>query len=140
MGRRPRTGAVGVSSRRKVRRVGDVSDDDQVATALRALDSARGRFVAVVGHELRTPMTTLRGMAEELVRTDDAGRAELAPAVLRSARRVEGLLDALLLATEDTQVLDVGEPTKVKCSVSRPAHADCKVGESTCITERTLQA
>src|SRR3546814_11863874 len=58
-------------------------------------------------------MTTLRGLAEELVSTDDAGWAELAPAVLRSARRIEGLLDDLLLATEITTVLPVGEPEEV---------------------------
>ncbi|HEY9558689.1 MAG TPA: HAMP domain-containing sensor histidine kinase [Acidimicrobiales bacterium] len=110
--------------------MGDVSDDDQVATALRALDSARGRFVAVVGHELRTPMTTLRGLAEELVSTDDAGRAELAPAVLRSARRIEGLLDDLLLATEITTVLPVGEPEEVDLVATAQAVWDGQAEES----------
>jgi len=93
--------------------MGDPVDDAEVAQALEALDSARRRFVAVVGHELRTPVTTLRGLAEELPAADASTVQELAPAILRSARRVESLLDDLLLATEITTVLPVGEPEPI---------------------------
>ena len=41
--------------------------EHDVEAALEALDLARRRFVNVVGHELRTPVTTLRGLSEELV-------------------------------------------------------------------------
>ena len=68
---------------------------------------------AVVGHELRTPVTTLRGLSEELVNASEAERLELAPAILRSARRVESLLDDLLLATDITTALPVGDPEPV---------------------------
>ena len=85
---------------------GGGADSDEVSEALAALNAARGRFIAVAGHELRTPVTTLRGLAEELVRAVDPPDAdelaELAPAILRSARRVEVLLDDLLLATDIT--------------------------------------
>jgi signal transduction histidine kinase len=91
----------------------DGASDGAVVDALAALDAARGRFVAVVGHELRTPVTTLRGLAEELVHADDAAIRELTPAILRSARRVETLLDDLLLATDITTVLPVGEPEPI---------------------------
>jgi signal transduction histidine kinase len=93
--------------------VGELAEHDEVARALESLDWARRRFVAVVGHELRTPVTTLRGLAEELVKGDEDARAEIAPAILRNARRVEELLDDMLLATEITTVLPVGEPEPI---------------------------
>lgn len=93
--------------------MGDLAEHDEVTKALESLDWARKRFVAVVGHELRTPVTTLRGLAEELVDADDATRAEVAPAILRNARRVEELLDDMLLATEITTVLPVGDPEPI---------------------------
>jgi signal transduction histidine kinase len=89
-------------------------DDVGVADALQALNSTRARFVAVVGHELRTPVTTLRGLAEELQLADPEHLDELRPAILRSARRVEALLDDLLLATDITTVLPVGEPEPIE--------------------------
>ena len=104
--------AVG-QQRRKVRVVGELAQHDDVAKALESLDWARRRFVAVVGHELRTPVTTLRGLAEELVHADAATSAEVAPAILRNARRVEALLDDMLLATEITTVLPVGDPEPI---------------------------
>ena len=81
--------------------------------ALEALDLARRRFVNVVGHELRTPVTTLRGLTEELASASEAEMQELAPAIVRSARRVETLLDDLLLATDITTALPVGDPEPV---------------------------
>jgi signal transduction histidine kinase len=91
----------------------DVVSDAEVAEALGALNSARARFVAVVGHELRTPVTTLRGLAEELVAGGPDAADEIAPAILRSAQRVEALLDDLLLATDIITVLPVGDPEPI---------------------------
>jgi|GEM_PF-2454918 two-component system sensor histidine kinase KdpD len=97
---------------------GGGAESGEVAEALAALNAARGRFIAVAGHELRTPVTTLRGLAEELAVAvdppDPALLTELAPAILRSARRVEALLDDLLLATDITTVLPVGDPEPVE--------------------------
>lgn len=104
--------AVQVRPRRKVRGVGAVQQDE-VVEALASLDWARKRFVAVVGHELRTPVTTLRGLAEELGEADDQSRAEVIDGIVRNARRVEALLDELLLATEITTVLPVGDPEPI---------------------------
>ncbi|MET0729043.1 MAG: HAMP domain-containing sensor histidine kinase [Acidimicrobiales bacterium] len=87
--------------------------DQVVAEALEALNRARDRFVSVVGHELRTPVTTVRAMAEALVDADPTTAKELTLELLRSARRVETLLDDLLLATDITTVLPVGEPEPV---------------------------
>jgi signal transduction histidine kinase len=91
----------------------DTASDDELAQALEALDTTRDRFVHVVGHELRTPVTTLRGLAEELVGSDGAPTEELAEAILRNARRVESLLDDLLLATDITTALPLGDPEPV---------------------------
>ncbi|MEQ1787639.1 MAG: histidine kinase dimerization/phospho-acceptor domain-containing protein, partial [Acidimicrobiales bacterium] len=93
--------------------MGESDAPEDVAAALEALDLARRRFVNVVGHELRTPVTTLRGLCEELDRASDAELRELAPAVLRNARRVESLLDDLLLATDITTALPVGDPEPI---------------------------
>ncbi len=93
--------------------MGNSQREDDIQAALEALDLARRRFVNVVGHELRTPVTTLRGLSEELVDATEAELRELAPAILRSARRVEKLLDDLLLATDITTALPVGDPEPV---------------------------
>lgn len=109
--------------------MGAVDEDDDVVQALEALDWARKRFVAVVGHELRTPVTTLRGLAEELPAADEATARELAPAILRNARRVESLLDDLLLATEITTVLPVGEPEPIDLVSTAQAIWDAAGGD-----------
>ena len=87
--------------------------EHDIEAALDALDLARRRFVNVVGHELRTPVTTLRGLSEELIQATEEELRDLAPAILRSARRVETLLDDLLLATDITTALPVGDPEPV---------------------------
>jgi signal transduction histidine kinase len=104
--------------------MGEEEQDPSVQAALEALDLARRRFVNVVGHELRTPVTTLRGLAEELVDADAGDLPDLAPAILRSARRVESLLDDLLLASDITTALPVGEPEPVDLVASAQATWD----------------
>jgi signal transduction histidine kinase len=86
--------------------------------------------VAVVGHELRTPVTTLRGLAEELTDADADALRELAPAILRSARRVEILLDDLLLASDIITALPVGEPEPVDLVASAQATWDALGAEA----------
>jgi two-component system phosphate regulon sensor histidine kinase PhoR len=64
------------------------------------LDLLSRRVVNVIGHELRTPVTTVRGLAESLAdAADDTARAELTAALVRSAVRLERLVDDLLLAS-----------------------------------------
>ncbi|HYD08645.1 MAG TPA: histidine kinase dimerization/phospho-acceptor domain-containing protein, partial [Acidimicrobiales bacterium] len=87
-----------------------------------ALDLLRRRVVNVVGHELRTPVTIVRGLAESLaVANDDVAREQLIAALVRSSARLEGLVDELLLAAgvstaaqdveaaRQTRVLQYGE-------------------------------
>jgi two-component system, OmpR family, phosphate regulon sensor histidine kinase PhoR len=100
-------------ARRMVAPVATSEREHDIEAALDALDLARRRFVNVVGHELRTPVTTLRGLSEELIQATEEELRDLAPAILRSARRVETLLDDLLLATDITTALPVGDPEPV---------------------------
>lgn len=71
----------------------------------------RRRVMAVVGHELRTPITTIRGLAELLPQASAAEvRDQIAPSLLRLTARLERLLDDLLLAAGIMTALPVGRP------------------------------
>lgn len=84
---------------------------DPVAERLRELDAVRRRVMAVVGHELRTPITTIRGLAELLPHATGAEvRERIAPSLLRLTARLERLLDDLLLAAGIMTALPVGAP------------------------------
>src|SRR3546814_11542803 len=80
-------------------------------------------------HPPDTTLTTPVFPSPRLFRSD-AGRAELAPAGRRSARRIEGLLDDLLLATEINTVLPVGEPEEVDLVATAQAVWDGQAEES----------
>jgi K+-sensing histidine kinase KdpD len=89
--------------------------DDGTAAALAEIDAIRRRVVNVVGHALRTPITTLCGLAEALAQAKDASvRAELQAAVERNATIVERLLDDLLIAAGVSTALPVDEPSLVE--------------------------
>jgi signal transduction histidine kinase len=90
---------------------------DEVDTARAEVDLLRRRVLNVVGHELRTPITTLRGLAELLGTTPDepAKTAAVRDAIQRSARRIEHLVDDALVALGVTTAMPVGtaQPTPV---------------------------
>jgi K+-sensing histidine kinase KdpD len=79
------------------------------------IDAIRRRVINVVGHALRTPITTLCGMADELARTPASSdaRVMLAEGVRRNARIVERLLDDLLVASGVATALPVEEAVDV---------------------------
>jgi signal transduction histidine kinase len=91
------------------------SDLDEIDAATRSseeLEAIRRRVVNVIGHTLRTPVTTMAGMAYALGAAEDsATRALLVDGISRNARRVEGLLDDLLLAAGVGTALPVGDAT-----------------------------
>ena len=60
------------------------------------VDLLRRRVLNVVGHELRTPVSTVRGLADELAAR--YGDDDLVEALARNARRLDRLVDDLLLA------------------------------------------
>jgi signal transduction histidine kinase len=78
------------------------------ATRLRALDEMRSDFVAMVSHELRSPMTVVAGIADILkkrqsVLSDDQ-RDELVETLGREARRLTRLVSEVL----DLEAIDQG--------------------------------
>jgi signal transduction histidine kinase len=77
------------------------------------VDLLRRRILNVVGHELRTPVSTLSGLATELETCDDVQRPHLLEALARNARRLDRLVDDLLLAAGVATVVPVGEPEPV---------------------------
>jgi signal transduction histidine kinase len=72
------------------------------------------RAINVIGHELRTPASTVRGIAEVLSAESGApARPELVEALLRNSRRLEALVDDLLTATSVTTSLPVGPTAQI---------------------------
>jgi signal transduction histidine kinase len=89
-------------------------DDDALMRGLDELDAIRRRVINVVGHALRTPVTTIAGMANALGTADDeATRTMLVDGLTRNARRLEGLLDDLLLAASVRTALPAGDPGSI---------------------------
>ena len=76
-------------------------DVDRMAERLGALERARSEFVAKVSHDLRTPLTVIKGYAFTLHRgaTDDAERRRLA-AIGRETDRLTALVDDLLTLSQ----------------------------------------
>lgn len=78
------------------------------------LDAIRRRVINVVGHALRTPVTTIAGMTNALEAADDeATRAMLIEGLARNAQRLEVLLDDLLQAAGVVTALPVDEPSRL---------------------------
>lgn len=102
-----------------------MADTGEVERRLDQLDALRRRVINVVGHELRTPVTTMRGLADELVAAESDDKRELiADALQRSARRVEQLLDDLLVAADITTAMPVGPHVSVPLAIALRAAWD----------------
>jgi two-component system phosphate regulon sensor histidine kinase PhoR len=100
------------------------------------LDLLRRRVVNVVGHELRTPVTTVRGLAESLADApDDDTRRALTDALVRSAVRLERLVDDLLLASGIFTASPVGDVGDVDLAdaVRRAGWPALVTGEATAV-------
>lgn len=67
-------------------------------TTLKRLEAVRRDFVANVSHELKTPLTVLRGYAETLARDDPPAdlRTQFLATILGNAHRMQRLIDDLL--------------------------------------------
>lgn len=90
---------------------------DRVERELTAdqVDLVRRRILNVVGHELRTPVTALAGLARELATADvEHVRDTLGPAIERLADRTEALLDDLLMASGIATALPVDSESPVE--------------------------
>jgi signal transduction histidine kinase len=73
------------------------TDVDRMADRLVALERARGEFVAKVSHDLRTPVTVIKGYAYTLARRGgDADTLRRLTAITREADRLTSLIEDLL--------------------------------------------
>ncbi len=68
---------------------------DEMAEHLEALERARGTFIAKISHDLRTPLTVVRGYAYTL------GRHERSPVARARLRRIELETDRLAALVDD---------------------------------------
>jgi len=71
----------------------------QTAESLRELERARSEFVAVVTHDLRTPLSIIRGHLEQLAERDGAKRT--ATEAVAQVERLDGLVDRILESVRD---------------------------------------
>lgn len=76
-------------------------------TTARQTDALKADFVAVIGHELRTPITVMKGYLKTLVRRGDAmtpeRRAQALNAVDSNVTRLERLIEDLLFVSSIEQ-------------------------------------
>lgn len=87
-------------------------DEADVESLAAELEAIRRRVINVVGHELRTPVTTIHGLAGELGEAQDLDtvRDVIGPALLRNAARLTVLLDDLLVAAGIDTAIPVDAP------------------------------
>jgi PAS domain S-box-containing protein len=101
--------ATDVTARRELadRREQVLHDERQQNLRLRELDRLKDELVALVSHELRNPLATIRGYAEMLL--DDSGltgdHRHLTTVIDKHSAHMQGLVDDLL----DTARIDAGQ-------------------------------
>ncbi len=109
---------------------GDVQVDRATGLPVSSVDLLRRRIINVVGHELRTPVTTVRGLAEALAAddADDDERRALLAALVRATTRLESLVDEVLLASSIGTAMPVGAVSSVDLvAAARAAWAEVGV-------------
>jgi two-component system, OmpR family, phosphate regulon sensor histidine kinase PhoR len=91
-------------------------------TSVRRLETVRRDFVANVSHELKTPLTAIRGFAETLASelSADAQHAQFAETIRANAERMQHLIDDLL----DLSRIESGGwvPTPRQIDIATAAH------------------
>src|SRR6185436_3576912 len=81
------------------------------ASELQATEQRRRDFLANVAHEIRTPVTSIRGYADILARggADDATSREFVQTIQRNSVRIGQLVEDLL----ELEALDAGKGPKL---------------------------
>jgi signal transduction histidine kinase len=107
-------------------------------TEERRLEALREEILSLVSHDLRSPLTVVRGYLDILARPlDDERRDAAVESAKRAADRMEGLLDDLLHATRAERVfaptvmrlVDMGELAEAVCaSLQVGAEQQIRVG------------
>lgn len=82
--------------------------------AAERLENVRRRVIAVVGHALRTPVTTVSGLAGVVRASKGAAPDEVTEALARETRILEELVDDLLVVSDVTTVLPVRKPRTIQ--------------------------
>ncbi len=85
----------------------DVTDHKQMIRRLEEMNELRNEFVAVVAHDLRSPMTSISGYAQELLNewdaTEDAEKIEFLKIIVRNTEHLaEFVKDVLQVARIET--------------------------------------
>ncbi|ANZ33169.1 two-component system histidine kinase PnpS [Staphylococcus carnosus] len=92
------TACVPILSRNKKRLQGMVVVLHDI-TSLKKLENLRREFVANVSHELKTPITSIKGFAETLIdgaKNDENSLDEFLNIILKESNRIESLVEDLL--------------------------------------------
>ena len=76
----------------------------QTADTLRELERARSEFVAVVTHDLRTPLSVIRGHLDLLA---ESGGGRSAAYAISQVERLDGLVDRILDSVRDSAAPEV---------------------------------
>lgn len=91
-----------------------MSSNQDLEEQLAHVDAVRRRVINVVGHALRTPVSTLRGLADVLDRAGpEQAPPSVVPALVRNTRTLERLLDDLLIVSEVDTALPVDPPQPI---------------------------
>ena len=89
-------------------------EQEQIAADLREANAVKDEFLGMVSHELKTPITTILGMADVLAKHGDrisaADRDASLGDIRENATRLHQLIDNLLLLSR----LDVGQQLEVE--------------------------
>lgn len=87
----------------------------QDITHLKQLDRLKSEFVSTVSHDLRTPLATIHGFGEVLVKSLDGENRECAQQICVQARQMSRLVEELL----DLAKIEAGvESVRVSCSLA----------------------
>ena len=116
----------------ELRRVGE--SFNAMTASLRRSDQAKMAFLADVTHELRSPLTVIKGTIETLedgALDDLAGRGPLLTSMQRETDRLIRMVNDLLVLTRadagalrlDQQLLDLGELARARCEHLAPLAA-----------------
>jgi two-component system sensor histidine kinase VicK len=82
--------------------IGQILGEARDVTEIRALGMMKDQFLAIAAHELKTPVTIMKGYSQLLLRTDDdldAPRRRLLSAIDRGADRIDRVVRDLLDVT-----------------------------------------